>query len=213
VSNDGTRRVIAKRLANGDAAVALLNQGSSTATISTTATAIGKTGDSFGLTDLWTGATSRTSGAISAIVPAHGTAVFRVSGGGVAPAPATFGLRSESAGRCLDSPKGATATGTQPAIWDCNGSAQQLFTRNGNALQLLGMCLETTPNAAAGTKVQLWYCNGGTNQQWTLGGNGAISNVQTGLCLDVNLNGTANGTAAIVWTCHNAANQRWIRSN
>jgi alpha-galactosidase len=65
----------------------------------------------------------------------------------------------------------------------------------------------------AGAKVQLWYCNGGTNQQWTLGDNGSISNVQTGLSLDVNLNGTANGTAAIVWTCHNAADQRRLRSN
>lgn len=212
VSNDGTRRVIAKRLANGDVAVALLNQGSTTATISTPANAIGKTGDSFGLRDLWTGAVSATRGGITAIVPPHGTAVFRVSGGGLAPAPATFPLRGESAGRCLDSPKGATANGTQPAIWDCNGGAQQLFTRNGNALQLLGMCLETTPNAVAGTKVQLWYCNGGANQQWNLNTNGTISNVQTGLCLDVDLNGTANGTPAIVWTCHGAANQRWIRS-
>ncbi|MEO6089647.1 MAG: glycoside hydrolase family 27 protein, partial [Umezawaea sp.] len=109
VSNDGTRRVIAKRLANGDVAVALLNQGSTTTTISTTASAIGKTGNSFGLRDLWTGTASSTSGAISAGVPAHGTAVFRVSGGGLAPAPTTFSLRSESAGRCLDSPKGATA--------------------------------------------------------------------------------------------------------
>ncbi|MEO6086573.1 MAG: ricin-type beta-trefoil lectin domain protein [Umezawaea sp.] len=211
VSYDGTRRVVARRLANGDVAVALLNQGSSTTTISTTAGAIGKTGSSFELRDLWTGATSTTSGAISVSVPAHGTAVFRVSGGGSAPEPATFSLRGESAGRCLDSPKGASATGTQPTIWDCNGGAQQLFARNGNTLRLLGMCLEAPPNAAAGAKVQLWYCNGGTNQQWALGDNGAISNVQTGLCLDVDHNGTANGTQVIVWTCHDAANQRWTR--
>lgn len=211
VSNDGTRRVIAKRLANGDVAVALLNQGSSTATISTTANAIGKTGASFGLRDLWTGAASTTSGTISASVPAHGTAVFRVSGGGLAPAPVPFSLRSESAGRCLDSPKGAAANGTQQAIWECNGGAQQLITRNGNALQLLGMCLETPSGTTAGAKVRRWYCNGGANQQWNLNGNGTIGNVQTGLCLDVDGNGTANGTPAIVWTCHGAANQRWIR--
>ncbi len=209
VSYDGTRRVIAKRLANGDVAVALLNQGSSTATIATTANAIGKTGNSFMLRDLWTGATSGTSGTISASVPAHGTAVFRVAGGGLAPAPAPFRLRSESAGRCLDSPKGATATGTQPAIWDCGTGAQQLFTRNDTTLQLLGMCLETPPNAAAGTQVQLWYCNGGTNQQWILNGDGTISNAQTALCLDVDHNGTANGTPVIVWPCTGDANQRW----
>ncbi|MCO1581915.1 RICIN domain-containing protein [Crossiella sp. SN42] len=150
-----------------------------------------------GLPDLWTGATSSTTGSISAVVPAHGTAVFRVSGGGLALAPATFPLRSESADRCLDSPKG--------------GGAQQQITRNSNTLQLLGMCLETAPNAAAGAKVQLRYCNGGTNQQWNLNGNGTISNVRTGLCLDVDNNGTLNGTPVIGWHCHDAANQRWTR--
>jgi alpha-galactosidase len=80
VSFDGTRRVLAKRLANGDVAAALFNQGSRTTTISTTAGAVGKTGTSFTLRDLWTGATSPTTGAISASVPAHGTAVFRISG-------------------------------------------------------------------------------------------------------------------------------------
>jgi hypothetical protein len=35
--------------------------------------------------------------------------------------------------------------------------------------------------------------------------------VRNGLCLDVNLNGTANETLAIVWTCHGDANQRWSR--
>ena len=82
VSNDGTRRVLAKRLSNGDVAVALFNQGASTTTVTTTAAAIGKTGSSFTLRDAWTNATSTTSGSISASVPAHGTVVYRVSGGG-----------------------------------------------------------------------------------------------------------------------------------
>ncbi len=211
ISNDGIQRIIAKPLAGGDVAVALLNQGSSPTTISTTAAAIGKTGGSFLVRDLWTGATSRTTGTISAGVPAHGTAVFRVSGGGSAPAPVPFMLRSESAGRCVDSPKGATSNGTQQALWDCSGAAQQLITRKGNTLQLLGNCLETTPNATAGARVQLWFCNGGTHQQWTLNDNGTISNVRTGLCLDVDNNGTVNGTPVIVWTCHGEANQRWVR--
>ncbi|HYI14662.1 MAG TPA: alpha-galactosidase, partial [Thermomicrobiales bacterium] len=46
ISNDGTRRVLAKSLANGDVAVALFNQGGSTTTISTTAAAAGKSGSS-----------------------------------------------------------------------------------------------------------------------------------------------------------------------
>nr|WP_223256234.1 cellulose binding domain-containing protein [Micromonospora endophytica] len=85
VSFDGTRRILAKPLANGDVAVALFNQGGSTTTISTTAAAIGKSGSSFTLRDAWTNATSTTTGAISASVPAHGTVVYRVSGSSTSP--------------------------------------------------------------------------------------------------------------------------------
>jgi hypothetical protein len=105
--------VLAKRLANGDVAVALFNQGGSTTTISTTAAAIGKTGSSFTLRDLWTGATSTSSGAISATVPAHGTAVYRVSAGGTSTPPPSFRLRGEASGRCLDVNQASSANGAQ----------------------------------------------------------------------------------------------------
>ena len=110
MSDDGTRRVLSKRLANGDVAVALFNQGSSTTTISTTAAAVGKSGSSFTLRDAWTNATSTTTGTISASVPAHGTAVFRVSGGGNTDPtpPTTFRLRSQASARCLDLDRAAT---------------------------------------------------------------------------------------------------------
>ncbi|GAB4054659.1 ricin-type beta-trefoil lectin domain protein [Catellatospora paridis] len=211
VSHDGTRRVLAKRLANGDVAVALFNQGSTTTTVSTTAAAVGKSGTSFTLLDAWTNSTSSTSGTISASVPAHGTVVYRVSGGGTTPPPATTTFVSTSSGRCLDVPQSNTANGTQPVIWDCNGGANQQWAVNGAALQALGKCLDAPLNATAGTKVQLWDCNGGTNQQWNLNSDGTVSNRQTGLCVDVNGNATANGTLVILWTCTGAANQRWTR--
>jgi alpha-galactosidase len=85
LSFDGTRRILVKRLSNGDRAVALFNQGTSTTTISTTASAAGLSGSSFTLRDAWTNATSTTSGAISASVPGHGTVVYRVSGGSSSP--------------------------------------------------------------------------------------------------------------------------------
>jgi alpha-galactosidase len=81
ISNDGTRRILAKKLANTDVAVALFNQGNTTTTISTTTTAIGKTGTSFTLTDAWSNTTTTSTGTITASVPAHGTIVYRVSGG------------------------------------------------------------------------------------------------------------------------------------
>ncbi|MFJ5599036.1 glycoside hydrolase family 27 protein [Micromonospora parva] len=211
VSFDGTRRVLAKRLANGDVAVALFNQGGSTTTISTTAAAIGKSGSSFTLVDAWTGGTSSSSGTISASVPAHGTVVYRVSGGGTTTPPPTTSsaYASAASGRCLDVPNSNTTNGTQPVIWDCNGAANQRWTRSGQTLQALGKCLDAPLNATAGVKVQIWDCNGGTNQQWAVNANGTISAVQSGLCLDVNNNGTANGTTVILWTCTGAANQRW----
>ena len=216
VSNDGTRRVLAKRLANGDVAVALFNQGGSTTTVSTTAAAIGKSGSSFTLRDAWTNTTSTTTGAISASVPAHGTVVYRVSGGGTtSPSTPPSGggtLVSAASGRCLDVPNSNTANGTQPVIWDCNGGANQRWTLSGQTLQALGKCLDAPLNAAAGAKAQLWDCNGGTNQQWTLNADGTVRGVASGLCLDVDHNLTANGTPVLLWTCTAAANQRWTRT-
>ncbi|GIJ57093.1 alpha-galactosidase [Virgisporangium aurantiacum] len=211
IANDGTRRVLAKRLANGDVAVALFNQGSATTTVSTTAAAVGKSGTSFTLLDAWTNTTGTTTGSISASVPAHGTVVYRVSGGGTEPPPASFALASAASGRCLDVPNSTTANGTQPVIWDCNGAANQRWTANGQTLQALGKCLDAPLNATAGAKTQLWDCNGGTNQQWTFNADGTVSGRQSGLCLDVNNAATANGTTVILWTCSAAANQRWTR--
>ena len=211
ISNDGTRRVLAKRLANGDVAVALFNQGTATTTVSTTAAAVGKNGTSFTLREAWSGATTTSTGAISASVPGHGTVVYRVSGGTSTPPPSGTTLVSAASGRCLDVPNGATANGTQPVIWDCNGGANQRWTVAGQSLQALGKCLDAPLNATAGAKVQLWDCNGGTNQQWTFNADGTIRGTSSGLCLDVDRNLTANGTAVLLWTCTAAGNQRWSR--
>ena len=87
VSNDGTRRVLAKRLANGDVAVALFNQGCSTTTVSTTAAAIGKTRQLVHAARRLDQRHHHHAPARSrASVPAHGTVVYRVSGGGTTPA-------------------------------------------------------------------------------------------------------------------------------
>ncbi|RKR86501.1 alpha-galactosidase [Micromonospora pisi] len=213
VSNDQTRRVLAKRLSNGDVAVALFNQGSSTTTVSTTAAAVGKTGSSFTLRDTWTNATSTTTGTISASVPAHGTVVYLVSGGGTVVPQPTFRLRGESSGRCLDVNLGVPTNGTPMVIWDCHNDANQMFSQSGQALQVLGKCLDIPTGATAGTQAQIWDCNGGTNQQWNFNGNGTVSSVRfPTLCLDVSGAATTNGAAVIVWNCHTGANQRWSRT-
>ncbi|MGO4418651.1 glycoside hydrolase family 27 protein [Streptomyces sp. MCAF7] len=99
VSSSRGLDVLAKPLAGGDVSVALFNETSSTATISTTAAAIGKTGASaYTLTDLWSGASSTTSGTISASVPNRHTG----------------GLRDRISNRSL--PKAIPGIATQPSV-------------------------------------------------------------------------------------------------
>lgn len=82
ISSDGTRRVLAKPLANGDVAVALYNEGLTATTVETTAADAGLRGRRFRLVDAWTGHTTTSHGRIAATVPAHGTVVYRVGRAG-----------------------------------------------------------------------------------------------------------------------------------
>jgi hypothetical protein len=80
LANANGRWVFAKPLENGDVAVALFNENATGARISTTAEAAGlpkRLG--YTIRDLWAHTDAETAGAISAYVPAHGTAMFRVS--------------------------------------------------------------------------------------------------------------------------------------
>ncbi|MEU0534366.1 glycoside hydrolase family 27 protein [Amycolatopsis tolypomycina] len=209
VRDDGNVEVFAKPLSDGSVAVGLLNRGSGTTTISTTAAQVGLNGTSFTLTDLWTGGTSASGGAISASVPAHGVAAFRVSGG-TPQAATTSRLRDAGSGRCLDVDNASTASGAGVLIWDCQTSANQLWTswENGEIRVFGDKCLDGT---TSGARVYSRSCTGQGNQKWTLGSDGTVRNVQSGLCLDVEGAATANGTRAILWTCNGQANQRWSR--
>ena len=215
VSSAGGLDVLAKPLASGDVSVALFDETGSAATISTSAAAIGKSGSSsYTLTNLWTGATSATTGAISASVPAHGTVMFRVSGGSTG--TVTSGeIHAVGAAKCLDVPNGSTTAGTQLDIWTCDGGSNQIWTHtSGGQLTVYSgssqLCLDAYNNqTTAGTKVETWPCTGGANQQWNLNANGTITGVQSGLCLDVTGASTANGALAELWTCNGQSNQQW----
>ncbi|MCO8276202.1 RICIN domain-containing protein [Actinoplanes sp. TRM 88003] len=137
--------------------------------------------------------------------------VWQFFTGGTSPNP-SFRLRSESAGRCLDVNGAGSANGSPMILWDCHANANQQFTLTGQTLRVLGKCLEVPATSTASAPARIWDCAGGPNQQWNLNSNGTVSNVQTGLCLDVSGAGTANGTAVVVWGCHTAANQRWSRT-
>lgn len=211
VRDDGDAEVWAKPLADGSVAVALLNRGGGARSISTTLAQVGAASGTHTYRELWTGATGTTTGSLTAQVPAHGVALYRVTPGGVVTPPTGSTLVSAASGRCLDVPASATANGTGLVIWDCGSGANQRWTETGGTLRSLGKCLDAPPSAVAGTRVQLWDCNGGTNQQWTVQGDGTIRGVRSGLCLDVDRNLTANSTAVLLWHCTGAANQVWSR--
>lgn len=74
------RWTVVKELANGDRAVALFNESGQAQRITTTARDIGlPPADAYRLRDLWQHQDFNTAGTVSATVPAHGTALFRVS--------------------------------------------------------------------------------------------------------------------------------------
>lgn len=80
IADAGDAGVWAKPMRDGSVAVVLLNKGAATATVSISAAALGLGGSSaYGVRDLWTGTTSTSTGAISASVPSHGAAMYRVS--------------------------------------------------------------------------------------------------------------------------------------
>jgi alpha-galactosidase len=80
LSNQDGRWVFAKPLAGGDVAVALFNENSSGARISTTVAALGlPSRQGYVVRDLWRHSSTESAGEIAAHVPAHGTVMLRVS--------------------------------------------------------------------------------------------------------------------------------------
>ncbi|WP_062431059.1 glycoside hydrolase family 27 protein [Herbidospora daliensis] len=221
ISNDGTRRILAKRLANGDVAVALFNQGGSTITMSTTAATIGLSGNSFNLREAWSNAVTSTTGTISASVPAHGTVVYRVSGGTpTTPSPtptpttSTSPLRGVASNRCVDVTGASQNNGTAVVLWDCNGQSNQQWTStSAGELRVYGnKCLDVNNNGTAdGTGVLIWDCNGQNNQKWRFNSDGSITAIGANKCLDVSGASTANNARIQIWSCTGATNQRWTR--
>ena len=79
VQQEGSGQAWSKPLAGGAAAVALLNRGSEPLEITTSASKAGlRAAASYTLHDLWAGTTTRTAGAISALVPPDSVVLYRV---------------------------------------------------------------------------------------------------------------------------------------
>jgi alpha-galactosidase len=82
VQQSGSGQVWVKPLASGARAVSLFNRGTSAVQITTTASAIGlPRATRYQLENLWTNQTTTTRGTITAVVPAHGVVLDRVTPG------------------------------------------------------------------------------------------------------------------------------------
>ncbi|WP_432066182.1 NPCBM/NEW2 domain-containing protein [Streptomyces sp. C10-9-1] len=80
VSDSGGLVVMSKPLADGSRSITLTNETDTPRTISTTAAAAGIGGArSYTVKDLWSKQVTTSRGAVSATVPSHGTAMFRVT--------------------------------------------------------------------------------------------------------------------------------------
>jgi|SRR5579864_125161 len=82
VLNSGSQQVFAKTEPNGDVIAGLFNTGAKPEEVSIPTSAVGlpENKNGYSLHDLWTGETKKTSGKISAVVPAHGVVLYRVTG-------------------------------------------------------------------------------------------------------------------------------------
>jgi alpha-galactosidase len=97
IATQGDGQVWVKPLANGDRAVALLNRGSTSLTISTDARAVGMSrASSYSLHDLWKRSTTETAGKITANVGAHEAVLYRVSSGSTSSTPPAVFLSAPS---------------------------------------------------------------------------------------------------------------------
>ena len=129
------------------------------------------------------------------------------------PAPVVRGGPGEGpAGKCLDVRSGATTDGTQIQLFTCSGSAAQTWTRyRSDVARRWASAWTSTP--AAPPTARRSSCGPATaraNQNWAPQSDGTLRNPQSGKCLDVSGNNSADGTIVHLWTCiSSAANQKW----
>ncbi len=116
-------------------------------------------------------------------------------------------------GKCLNDPRGATANGTEPNMWTCDGKSFQRWTIvQDDTIRVAGKCLDMAgAGSAVNTAVRLWTCDPGDGaQQWRVGSDGELVNPASAKCLYIPVNGAANGTRPVVHACANDVRHHWL---
>lgn len=211
VSQSSQQQVWRAPAGNDSYVVALFNLSGSTATVTADWSDVGFTGTA-NVRDLWSRSDlGARTGSFSRSLPAHGSALLRVTRG-TGTTPVGGPLVSALSGRCADVPNSTTTNATRITVYDCNGGNNQKiqYSAAAKTLRVLGKCFDAHGQATtSGTHVELYDCTGGANQQWNVNGDGTITGVQSGICLDVEGVDNPNGTGLELWTCNGGANQRW----
>jgi alpha-galactosidase len=215
VSSSSSTDVLARPLANGDRAVAVLNRGATAQTVSEPLSGVGLSGCSVSARDLWTGTSTTvgSGGALTATVPAHGTAIWRVTPGRSCGTAVPTGQLTGNGAKCADVTQSGTADGTPVILYTCAGTANQRWTLGSDhTVRSLGKCL-TADGTTAGTRATLASCSGAATQAWTPAADGTLRS-STGLCLDVQGGGAADNTPLEIWNCGTLqVNQTWSLPN
>ncbi|BCB90271.1 NPCBM/NEW2 domain-containing protein [Phytohabitans suffuscus] len=130
----GTTETWVKRLADGSRAVVLLNRGDTGRVLTATASAAGLSGSRFTLRNAWTDRVTESAGTISAAVPAHGAALFRV-----APNRGLPGVPHVTAGLPQLTRVGDAAVpeGTAPVLAGGDAARVEVAVRNDGVLPVL----------------------------------------------------------------------------
>ncbi|MEO3850320.1 RICIN domain-containing protein [Streptomyces sp. B8F3] len=135
-------------------------------------------------------------------------------------ADSSTAIVNQPSGRCLDVPGYDMSDGTQPVIWDCHGDANQRWQLTGAGelrvtVNDVTKCLDAEGERTDdGTAILIWPCHGGDNQKWAFDDSGQIVGRQSGKCLQVRNDATANGSLIQLNTCRSSdiGSQAFVRA-
>ncbi|MGW0363993.1 ricin-type beta-trefoil lectin domain protein [Streptomyces sp. NPDC002990] len=180
VSSNATFEILARPLANGDRAVAVLNRSDRTRDISVPLDEIGLPSCTVSAKDLWSGEPRTISSRLTGRLAAHDTAVWRLTPQGCAEAVPTGQITGNGV-QCAD---GANTTGVGAVVMSpCTGAPDQRWILGQDAsLRLAGQCL----TASGDGRVELADCAptpAPQGQSWTHRRDGALIEKASGLCL------------------------------
>ncbi|WP_234327693.1 alpha-galactosidase [Streptomyces sp. NRRL F-2664] len=181
VSSNATFEILVRPLANGDRAVAVLNRSAHTRDIRVPLDEIGLNNCTADAQDLWSGARTEVSDALTGKLAGHDTAVWRLSPRGCGEAVPTGQIVGDGA-RCAD---GANTSGVGAVVMAaCTGAPDQRWFLGDDArLRLAGECLSAGENGL----VELADCGprhgGQPGQTWSHRRDGTLVEETGGLCL------------------------------